>query len=500
MDRVSVDRADGPRAGEIRAEVRQVKAAPIERSALLAALRDEAPWDVLIIGGGATGLGIAVDAAARGLRTALIEARDFSSGTSSRSTKLIHGGVRYLAQGNLTLVREALGERARLLANAPELVRPLEFVVPCYRPFEREFMRVGLGVYDALAGAQGIGPTRWLSRSETLACLPGVRERGLHGGVSYWDAQFDDARLAIALMRTAHRLGAVPINYVRVDSMRRSPVDGRIESVRAVDQETGEQFPLRARAVFNATGVWVDEMRALADPAARPMVTVSQGSHIVVDRRFLASSAGMTIPRTADGRVLFAIPWQGRLMIGTTDISVDFAEPDPQPSEKEIEFILEAARGYLESAPSRTDVMASFAGLRPLISAGVSGETRTLSREHSILVEHRNLVSIAGGKWTTYRRMAEDTLDQAMKRGLLSELRCATSDLRLDVDPELERAASDGEAAFVAGLSATTRYSHLSKQFEQTRTADDFLKRRLRIGMTDFRAAALKEIEVTLAG
>ncbi|MGH6623182.1 MAG: FAD-dependent oxidoreductase, partial [Burkholderiaceae bacterium] len=307
------------RVSEVRRSAERPAAVPIERSALLSALRVDVQWDVLVIGGGATGLGIAVDAAARGSRTALLDARDFASGTSSRSTKLIHGGVRYLAQGNLKLVREALAERALLLANAPELVHPLEFVVPCYRPFEREVMRIGLGMYDSLAGRQSIGPTRWLSRDETLARLPGVRRRGLRGGVSYWDAQFDDARLAIALMRTAHRLGAVPINYMRVESMKLA-ADGSIESVTAVDQETGERLPLRAKVVFNATGVWVDEIRRLADPNPQPMVTVSRGSHIVVDRRFLASTAGMTIPRTTDGRVLFAIPWRGRLMLGTTDV------------------------------------------------------------------------------------------------------------------------------------------------------------------------------------
>lgn len=467
----------------------RVKAEPIERGALLTALRDERLWDVLVIGGGATGLGIAVDAAARGFRTVLVEARDFSSGTSSRSTKLIHGGVRYLAQGNLSLVREALAERALLLANAPELVHPLEFIVPCYRMLEREVMRVGLGLYDALAGAQGVGPTRWLSRDETLARLPGVRSRGLRGGVSYWDAQFDDARLAIALMRTAHRLGAVPINYVRVESMTRAAAGGGIDSVHAVDQETGEGFHLRAKVVFNATGVWVDEVRKLADSEAKPMVTVSRGSHVVVDRRFLAGSAGMTIPRTDDGRVLFAIPWQGRLMLGTTEVAVDCVDTHPQTSEEEIEFILDEARGYLESAPGREAVLASFAGLRPLIGAGPRGETRTLSREHSILIEHGNLVSIAGGKWTTYRRMADDALGKAIERGLLVHVPCTTSGLRLDVDSALEFARSTAEAARTPDLSSVTHYAQQSVQFEQARTFEDILDRRLRIGMSDNAAA-----------
>src|SRR4029453_11271254 len=255
------------------------------------------------------------------------------------------GGVRYLAQGNVKLVREALAERAILLASAPELVKPLEFIVPCYRPFEREVLRVGLGMYDALAGARGIGPTRWLTRAETIERLPTGRVDGLIGGVSYWDAQFDDARLAIALMRTAIRLGATAVNYVRADSTISS--GARIDAVRAVDQETGEPFELRARVVFNATGVWVDQIRAMVDPSARPLVTMSRGSHIVVDPAFLPGARALMIPRTPDGRVLFAIPWIKHLIIGTTDVPTTELSSDPQPTPAEVEFIIETARGAI---------------------------------------------------------------------------------------------------------------------------------------------------------
>ena len=339
----------------------------IRRADLVAELRGTAPWDVVVIGGGATGLGIAVDAASRGFRTALIEARDFASGTSSRSTKLVHGGVRYLAQGNVKLVREALAERAVLLANARELVRPLEFVVPCYRPLEREVMRFGLGLYDALAGRQGVGATRWLSRNATLQRLPGVRSDGLQGGVAYWDAQFDDARLALALMRTAVQLGAVAINYVRVDRIELNR--GRVRSVIAVDEESGEQFQLHAKVVFNAGGVWVDALRRLADPAAHPLVTVSRGSHIVLESRFLPGDCGLMIPRTPDGRVLFGIPWHGRRIVGTTDVPADAPSWEPRPTEAEVEFILDTARSYFAASPRRGDVIGTFAGLRPLFAA-----------------------------------------------------------------------------------------------------------------------------------
>ena len=460
----------------------------IERKNLLAALREQRPWDVLVIGGGATGLGIAVDAAARGLRTALLEARDFASGTSSRSTKLIHGGVRYLAQGNIKLVREALIERALLIANAPELVHPMEIIVPSYRPLERELLRVGLGMYDALAGTRGIGPTRWLTRDETLRRLPTLRREGLQGGVSYWDAQFDDARLAIALMRTACRLGATAINYLRVEGI--DVRDGRVAGVSAVDAETGEAFRLSARVVFNATGVWVDRLRMLADPAARPVVAVSRGSHLVVGSRFLPGARALMIPKTSDGRVLFAIPWLGSLVVGTTDVPTNDVDWDPQPSPAEIDFIVETARGYLRDPIRGEDITSTFAGLRPLVAAKVPGATKTLSREHSIFIEHRNLVTVTGGKWTTYRRMAVDALAQAARCGLIPAARSSTEALRIDVSPALEAARAAAFDAHGVRAPALLRYRDLARACEQARTASDLVDRRLRIGLIDRRRAA----------
>jgi glycerol-3-phosphate dehydrogenase len=482
-----------PALGSMKDDARAVpRAAPaqvigpgvIERSALLGQLRDQRPWDVLVIGGGATGLGIAVDAAARGFRTALIEARDFAGGTSSRSTKLVHGGVRYLAQGNIKLVREALAERALLLANAPELVHAMEFIVPCYRTLEREFMRIGLGMYDALAGARGIGSTRWLSRAATLANLPGVRPDGLRGGVAYWDGQFDDARLAIALMRTAVGLGATVINYVRVEKI--DVADGRIERVVAVDDESGERVELRARAVFNAGGVWVDGIRRLADQAAKPLLTVSRGSHIVLEQGFLPGKCGLMIPKTADGRVLFGIPWHGRLIVGTTDVPADGPAWDPRPSEAEIEFILETACGYLARRPTRGDVLSSFAGLRPLFAPKAQGATKTISREHAIVIEHGNLLTVTGGKWTTYRRMALDALAQAVRAGLLDARPCRTETLRLAIDPALEAAHRHAEASAAGGDAAALGvYMRLAIAREQARRPDDLLMRRLRTGLLE---------------
>ena len=428
-----------------------------------------------------------------GFAPSLIEARDFASGTSSRSTKLIHGGVRYLAQGNLKLVREALYERALLLANASALVRPLKFIVPCYRPFEREVMRMGLGVYDALAGKQGIGDTHWLSREETIVQLPGVKRDGLRGGVAYWDAQFDDARVAIALMRTAVRLGAVAINYVEADEFKKD--GGRVSAIVTHDVHTKERFELRAKVIFNASGVWADELRRRADRSVAALTATSRGSHVVLPASFLPGSTGMMIPRTADGRVLFAIPWQEHLMIGTTDVAADGASWEPQASDAEVQFILETARSYLQSPPAESDVLATFAGLRPLFFPRAANEakaTKKISREHAIVVEHDNLVTVIGGKWTTYRKMALDAIDQATTIGLLAERPCTTAALKLDVDDQIEAACRTAQRAALEQRDdrEVEEFVQLSARYEQACTAEDVIARRLRVASLDRKAAA----------
>ncbi len=446
---------------------------PIDRGELLSQLRDPREWDAVIIGGGATGLGIAVDAAQRGLRVALIDSGDFGRGTSSRSTKLIHGGVRYLAQGNIKLVREALAERATLLHIAPHVVSPLEFVVPCYRPLERLTMRIGLGMYDRLAGSASLGPTRWLSRAETEARLPGVQTRGLHGGIAYWDAQFDDALMCIALMQTAVALGAVAINYVGCASVQDLGPDGM--RVVAQDVETGESFRLQARCVFNAAGVWVDGIRRLARADAPPLIRVSQGSHIVVDADFMPARSALLIPKTADGRVLFAVPWLGRLIVGTTDEPSEAAEFEPRPSEAEIDYMLQTARGYLARPIQRGDVLAAFSGLRPLYSPAHLPRTSAISREHAV-IDEGGLISVVGGKWTTYRRMAEDALTAAARAGRLPAGRSRTADLSLVVDPVLRDVAARTAEPDSAFIEHCRRHS-------QARSADDLRLRRSRTGL-----------------
>jgi glycerol-3-phosphate dehydrogenase len=384
-------------------------------------------FDLAVIGGGATGCGVALDAAARGFSVVLLEAEDFAKGTSSRATKLVHGGVRYLAQGNVSLVREALHERTRLLANAPHLAQPLPFVMPAYRFWEQPFYGVGLKMYDALAGSLGLGATEFLSPRHTRALAPNLQATGpggsLKGGVKYWDGQFDDARLALALARTAQSKGAVVLNHAPVTALIREA--DRVTGVVARDAVTGKELRIAARCVVNATGVWVDDVRAMDhgpnEPAKRGIVAPSQGVHVVVDQRFWPCDHALLVPKTEDGRVLFAVPWLGKTILGTTDTPRQDVVREPTPFAHEIEFILREAGRYLATAPTRTDVRSVWVGLRPLVKADDedSGNTKALSREHTVIVGRSGLVTVTGGKWTTYRAMAEDVLDRCFDRKLL---------------------------------------------------------------------------------
>jgi glycerol-3-phosphate dehydrogenase len=411
-------------AGPARAQA-ELPPAAAARAAALARLREAGTVDLIVIGGGATGLGVALDAALRGLQVVLLEAGDFAQGTSSRATKLVHGGVRYLAQGNIGLVREALHERACILAQAPHVAQPLAFVVPAYRWWEQSWYGAGLLAYGALAGSRGLGPTRWLSRAATQAALPGVRASGLRGGVQYWDGQFDDARLAVLLARSAAAHGALVLNHAPVQGLLHE--GGRVVGVRVgvgvgVRAHAEGSVELRARCVVNATGVWVDAVRAMAGPAREPLVAPSQGVHLVVDRAFLPGTQALLVPRTADGRVLFAVPWLGKTVLGTTDTPRADTATEPEPFDEEVDFILREAAHVLARAPGRADVRSAWVGLRPLVrppSAGDTGPTRQISREHTVLVEPDGLVTVTGGKWTTYRAMAEDVLARCAEAGLL---------------------------------------------------------------------------------
>ena len=385
-------------------------------------------YDIAIVGGGATGLGVALDAAARGFSVVLVESDDFAKGTSSRSTKLVHGGVRYLAQGNISLVREALHERTTLLNNAPHLAQPLPFIMPSYHWWETPFYGVGLKMYDILAGKAGLGKTEFLNRSETLAQLPMAQPDGLKGGVKYWDGQFDDARLAIALARTAALHGALLVNYCKAGDLIYSAE--KISGLMCHDVLTGQHYQINARCVVNAAGVWVDELRQKdgeSGPLAQrhptqAIVAPSQGVHLVVDREFLGANVGLMVPKTADGRVLFAVPWLGKVILGTTDTPRSDLDREPLPFKEEVEFILAESARYLRRAPQRSDVKSVWVGLRPLVKPqNEEGEsTKGLSREHTVLVSRSGLVTVTGGKWTTYRAMAEDVLANCISRKLIA--------------------------------------------------------------------------------
>lgn len=452
------------------------------RSSLLARLRARSDWDIIIIGGGATGLGAAVDAASRGYATLLLEASDFAKGTSSRSTKLVHGGVRYLAQGRVALVREALVERQRLTDNASALVEPQRFVVPCYSAWERMFYGSGMLAYDVLSGAQSLGRAAPLSARATQRAIPNVRADGLSGGVAYFDARFNDAGLAVALARTALGAGALVLNYMAVTGLLQK--NGRIAAVDALDVETGEAFTLSAKVVVNATGVFADRIRQMEDASVKPIVRPSQGIHLVVDGVFLGGADALLVPKTLDGRVLFAIPWQGKTLLGTTDTPVDRASEEPRPLAAEIDYVLDTAGRYLAKKPERADVRAMFAGLRPLIDDPEAGEnTAGLSREHLIQVSPAGLVTIAGGKWTTYRHMAEDLVDQVAEWGGLPTVSCDTAHTRLAV----ARPAMGTPIAPELCLDRSELERLVREEF--VRSVEDVLARRTRLLFTDAPAA-----------
>lgn len=403
----------------------------MDREQNLARLEDANEWDVVVVGGGATGLGAALDAAARGYRVALCEQSDFAKGTSSRSTKLIHGGVRYLQQGNVSLVTEALRERNFLSRNAPHLVAALEFIVPSYRWYDSAFYGAGLKVYDVLAGKHGLGKSRHLSRAETIERLSTIRQRGLRGGTRYVDAGFDDARLAIAIARTADAHGAKLLNYMQVVGFEKDSA-GAIHGVIAEDLESGRRHQLNARVIINATGPFCDEVRKLDDSNLPAMLAPSQGVHIVLDASFLPGNSALLIPRTDDGRVLFAIPWHGVTVVGTTDTAISTVTLEPRPLDEEIDFLLTNVNKYLAKPVSKSDIRSTYVGIRPLVKAADSKNTSKLSRDHTIVVDQRSgLITITGGKWTTYRNMAEDVVDCAAERGSLPQVDCKTKELRL---------------------------------------------------------------------
>lgn len=480
----------------------------MNRDEMIASLeREEGYWDIIVIGGGATGLGCAVDAAARGYSTLLLEQHDFAKGTSSRSTKLVHGGVRYLRQGNISLVLEALRERGLLMQNAPHLVSNQTFLVPNYVWWDGPFYGTGLKVYDLLAGRLGLGPSTRLTREETLERIPNLRADGLRGGVVYHDGQFDDSRLAVNLAQTAADSRATLLNYMKVTGLIKS--GSTLQGVIALDMETGTEHRVHGRVVVNATGVFTDGVLRMDDPEARRIITPSQGVHLILGKEFLSGDTAIMVPQTEDGRVLFAVPWHDRVVVGTTDTPVEEPSLEPRALEEEIEFILRHAARYMTKVPEREDVLSVFAGLRPLVAPGGGEETASISRDHFLLVSPSGLVTITGGKWTTYRKMGEEAIDHALLVAGLEERPCVSQHLRIhgwlkNVDksdplhfygsdaPAIRR-LSDKNPSLKERLHPNLPYSRAEALWavreEMARTVEDVLARRTRSLLLDARAS-----------
>jgi glycerol-3-phosphate dehydrogenase len=499
----------------------------MNRLTQLMLLPNSVVFDMAIVGGGATGLGVALDASLRGLSVVLFESNDFASGTSSRSTKLLHGGVRYLAQGNISLVREALAERKTVMHIAPHLAQPLAFVMPAYSCWEKMTYGAGLKVYDLLAGQQGLGHTKVLNRNETQAALPGVRAEHLNGGVLYWDGQFDDARLALTLARSAQDAGAKVFNHCRVQAI--TPINDQTEhdpsnqdskpllapnparfSLKVEDVFSGDTREVKARCVVNAAGVWVDGIRHMAGTeSTRRIVSPSQGVHIVVARALLPTDHALLVPKTDDGRVLFAVPWLGSTILGTTDTPREDAPHEPLPFDHEVEFILSQSSKILSRPVTRQDVKSVWVGLRPLVTPEkLNGGTKTISREHTIVVDESGLITVTGGKWTTYRVMADDVMKAAVSHGLIkNNVPCATSTMRLHGAPKSQSISitqSPGEHLFGTdierirqiegfdkpiGMGLNEAMVRFSVREEFTVTVEDMLARRWRALFLDAKQA-----------
>lgn len=402
-----------------------------DRAILTATLKDTPEWDIIVIGGGATGLGVAVDASSRGFKTLLLEQADFAKGTSSRSTKLVHGGVRYMAQGDISLVREALKERGLLLKNAPHITKNESIILPCYSWWRGAFYGVGLTFYDLLSGKLSIGRSKIIFKKELKRRLPTLQNKNLKCGILYHDGTFDDARLALNLAQTSVAHGGVTLNYFKVTSLIKNE-SGLLSGVKVMDKESSKEYEIKAKVIVNATGVFVDDILKFDNPTADSMIRPSQGIHLVLDKSFLQSEDAIMIPHTDDGRVLFAIPWHEHVLVGTTDTPLDSHSIEPRALESEIDFILQTASRYLMKPPKRSDVLSVYAGLRPLAATkNMQEKTKEISRSHKIIISDSGLVSVIGGKWTTYRKMAEDTLSKIEKKKMLPVKKCVTEHLRI---------------------------------------------------------------------
>lgn len=493
-----------------------MKQEEFKRSKLIERIKDTSKWDVIVIGGGASGLGVALDALSRGFKTILLEQVDFAKGTSSKATKLVHGGVRYLAQGDITLVKEALHERGLLQRNAPHLVKNQSFIIPNYSWFDGPFYTIGMKIYDFLAGKLSLGKSIHINKEETLRRISTVRKKGLYGGVVYQDGQFDDSRLAVNVAQTCIQMGGVALNYMRVTNLTKNN-NGKVNGVIAQDTDTGEVFTIQGKTIINATGIFVDDILKMDKPEAKQMVRPSQGVHLVFDKSFLPGDDAIMIPKTDDGRVLFLVPWHNRVIAGTTDTPIDEHSLEPIALEKEIEFILKTAGRYLTKQPTRQDALAVFAGLRPLAApTGNSNKTKEISRSHKVIVSESNLLTLTGGKWTTFRRMGQDTVDKAIKIGCLPKKESTSATQKIySAIPTSDRSnhmyiyGSDQEAIYALAQEnpqwGEKLVEHLefkkaevvwAVRNELAQTVEDVLSRRVRILFLDAKAAITAAPEV----
>lgn len=463
-----------------------------ERDTFVEEVQRDPLWDMVIIGGGATGLGIALDATARGFKTLLLEQSDFAKGTSSRSTKLVHGGVRYLAQGDVGLVREALRERGLLFENAPHLVKKQAFIIPCFDWFSKVKYLVGLKMYDWLSGKYSFGRSRSLSKAAVMQQIPDIQGKNLQGGVEYFDGQFDDARLAIDLAITAARHGAALINYMQVEGLTKDG-ERKINGVIAQDLESGRKHTIRSRMVINATGVFADDILRMDHPEGKARIRPSQGIHLVLDRSFWSGTKALMIPETSDGRVLFGVPWHEYLLLGTTDTPLNEHSLEPVALEEEIAFILKTAGQYLSKTPEKKDILSVYAGLRPLAAPDKeTSSTKEISRSHKIYIEPSRLLTITGGKWTTYRKMAEDAVNKAIKIGQLEMVPCKTYHLRIEnglLSGQAGEATAEKTLPSGEGFHITESGIRHAVRHEMARTLEDVLARRYRILFLDAQAA-----------
>jgi len=463
-------------------------------------------YDFIIIGGGATGIGIALEASARGYSVVLLEKSDFTKSTSSKSTKLVHGGVRYLAQGDVGLVREAVVERGLLNQNAPHLVKNQSFIIPTHGLFDEIQYTVGLTMYDLLAGKLSLGRSKRISKSKTLKRISTINPSKISAGVEYHDGQFDDTRLAINTLQSAVKLGAIVINYCSVTGLLKDN-EGKVSGVKFFDEEGRNEFEIKGKQVVNATGVFADDVLLMDSPDAEKTIAPSQGVHLVLDKSFLPDNDAIMIPKTDDGRVLFLVPWHNRVVVGTTDTPIEKESLEPIALEEEINFILNTAARYLTKAPKRSDVLSVFAGLRPLAaSKGKGKKTKEISRSHKIFESESGLLTMVGGKWTTYRKMGEDLVDKTESKNGWGHIETRTKHLKIhgykeNVDhnnplyfygsdeSDILNMASEGDMGKSVSVSLKVINAQVvwAVKYEMARTVEDFLARRTRCQLLDAR-------------